>query len=148
MKLRRGKYDDRFEKIESGRDWSATAMKNFIGDNARNKRASRRYKWDRGGEDQELRGFEIDVVHLPHEEWEPLVDSLSHSAGARVGTGNNPNHRICDDDFKYVEHLRLDATTRFLLRIYRRKTSLLGRVFHDKRHASSNHERDSRRNPE
>ena len=86
-------------------------------------------------------------MHFEHEAREPLIDALAHGTGARVSAGHNPDHWICYDGFEYIKDFCLHLAAGFFFRIYGRKACFLRRVFHDQRHASANHKRDSSRNP-
>src|SRR2546430_17491742 len=103
MKLGSGQNDERLEKIETCSDGGATSLKSLVRNKAGKERASRGHKWNRKSNDLKLGGLIIDMMHLLHESREPLVDSLAHCTGAGISTGHNPNNRICDDDFEYIE---------------------------------------------
>src|SRR5439155_13075536 len=87
------------------------------------------------------------MMHFLHETREPLVDPLAHRTGACVSARYDPNHRIHRHDFEDFGELDPDMSTRFLVRINRRKVRLLGCVLHNERHADANGECDSRGHP-
>src|SRR6266480_6710645 len=147
MKLGSGQDDERLEKIETCSDGGATSLKNLVRNKAGKERASGGNKWNRKSNELKLGGLIIDMVDLLHESREPLVDSLAHGAGAGISTCHNPNNRICDDDFEYVEDFCLNLSPGFFLRIYGRKVRFLRRVFDDQRHADADDERDTGWNP-
>src|SRR6266404_349778 len=147
MKLCGGENDERFEKIETGRDWCATAAKNFVRDKPGNEGADGCDEWNRKSNQLKLRRLVIDVMHFVQEAREPLIKGLAHRASTGIGTCHNPDHRIGYDDFEDIEDFDLHLSAGFLLRIDRRKVRFLRRVFHDQRHAGADNQRDAGRNP-
>ena len=83
------------------------------------------------------------MMYFLHETREPLVDALTHGTGAGVSARYNPNHRIHHHDLEKIREFSSDASTTFLVRIYRWKMHLLGCVLYNERHASSDYERDA-----
>ena len=147
MKLCCGENDERFEKIEAGRDRCATPIENFVGDKPGNERADGCDKRDRKSNQLKLRGLVIDVMHFLQEAREPLIEGLADRARAGIGACHNPDDGISYDDFEDVEGFGLRFSAGFLLRVDRRKVRFLRRVFHDQRHRGADYERDGRWNP-
>src|SRR5438874_10380989 len=82
MELCCGENDERFEKIETGRDRRAPAAKNFVGDKAGNERTGRCDKRDRESNQLKLPRLVVNVMHFLQEAREPLIKGLTHRASA------------------------------------------------------------------